>query len=178
MHDISLNIIYCDQSISRYFLELFVLEKLTILIYMFMLPNLETLVLLLSSGQASWYRIISEWDFKSTFLLWKTLENPVIHSEFDSHRSTITLNWRTKQLPTKQRILIWAVNMRFIFLLWSCQDTGDHQQAGCELVIKFEHPVVNGNLVKLEEAAGGIRYDIQQVRHQDCFTSISIYYQE
>ena len=53
MHDISLNIIFCDQSVSRYFLELFVLEKLTILIYIFMLPNLETLVLLLSSGQAS-----------------------------------------------------------------------------------------------------------------------------
>ena len=64
------------------------------------------------------------------------------------------------------------------------QHTGEQQQTGGELelrviiyiqchqhsylVVQLEHPVVDGDLVKLEEAAGGLGDDVQNVRHDSC----------
>lgn len=45
------------------------------------------------------------------------------------------------------------------------QHTGHQQEAGGELVVELEHPVVNADLVQLQEAAGGLGHHIQEVSH-------------
>ena len=50
-------------------------------------------------------------------------------------------------------------------LLCSCQHTAEYKDGGAELVEQLEGPVVDGHLVKLQEAAGRLRHHPQQLRH-------------
>ena len=50
-------------------------------------------------------------------------------------------------------------------LLCSCENTAEDQDGGGELVEQFEAPVVNGDLVKFQEAAGPLAHSPKEFSH-------------
>ena len=53
------------------------------------------------------------------------------------------------------------------------EDAAGDQDGGGRLVEELEAPVVDADLVDLEEAAGGLRHRPDQVRHLDSLTSLA-----
>ena len=64
----------------------------------------------------------------------------------------------------------WSTHLTVAGDLWWTRTQSYHVQCHQHsyLVVQLEHPVVDGDLVKLEEAAGGLGDDVQNIRHDSC----------